>query len=130
MDTILTILLYAGGLLLIALFKSISKSGKKHTDKVPSVFGNMQNRVQTVPFMQKNPLVIKSEQEKRLRDSNVLNATRTIIQEDIPNTENHSINLDYSSNIDASEREETFILGTFDARAAIIYSEIFKRPDY
>ncbi|MCL2510636.1 MAG: hypothetical protein FWF09_01155 [Bacteroidales bacterium] len=132
MDNFYTILLYIGALLLIGLFKSISKAGKKkpvaaishtflpveeekeeHSFDYDSIFD----------FLQENSILTKNEvkSQKNKKPPSPL---------PVQNEQDRAIKKALEAPVIVAEKEPSFVFGNFDLPAAIVYSEILKRPDY
>jgi len=130
MDGIFTILLYVGALVLIGLVKSISKSGKKKPNISP-IFSAVEeektedffNPRTIFDFLQENssPPPIEKEHLKTKSIDPFLNPQ---------NEGGRSTKVNPDSPISLAEKESSFIFGDFNLPAAIVYSEILKRPDY
>ena len=131
MDGILTILLYVGALVLIGLIKSISKAGKKKPIPVISAFSTVEeekeddifNSRSFFDFLQENPVPppIEIKPKKNKEPQPFLNPQ---------NEGGRSTKTPLNTHITSAEKEESFIFGEFNLPAAIVYSEILKRPDY
>ena len=130
MDNFYTILLYIGALLLIGLVKSINKASKKKST-VNHFFSPVADKKEDVStdfssifdFLQENPILPKIETKptKTKKPFTVLS---------VQSEEDRTIKKGAEQHTILSEKEETFIFGDFDLPAAIIYSEILKRPNY
>jgi hypothetical protein len=130
MDNFYTILLYIGALLLIGLVKSISKAGKKKP-AANRIFSAVEEKKEDVSadfksifdFLQDNPVLPKVE------------AKPPKIKKQLPalpiqNEADRVIKREAKGHVILAEKEDAFIFGDFDLPAAIVYSEILKRPNY
>ena len=131
MDNFYTILLYIGALLLIGLIKSISGAGKKKTAAINHSFSPIEEKKEDGPydfntifdFLQETPVLPKNEAKpQKIKTSppplHVQNERDRAMKK----------GSDIADSFD--EKEEPFIFGKFDLPAAIVYSEILKRPNY
>jgi len=131
MDNFYTILLYIGAILLIGLFKSISKSRKKKPAAVNRTFSPIEEKKEDVPFdfnsvfgfLQENPVLPKTE-AKPHKNRTPLSAVP------VQNEQDRTMKRGSEMAISPPEKEGSFIFGEFDLPAAIVYSEILKRPNY
>jgi len=132
MDNFYTILLYIGALLLIGLVKSISGAGKKKLAVVNQrAFSAVEEEKKEdsfdydsiFDFLQENPVFPKTEAKpsKIKKSSPVLS---------VQNEGDRTLKRGYDTTVSPAEKEEPFIFGEFDLPAAIVYSEILKRPNY
>jgi len=132
MDNFYTILLYVGALLLIGLIKSISGAGKKKPAvAVPRSFSALEEEKQEeifdydsiFGFLQENSVSPKIETKisKNKKPSAVLSAQ---------NERDRAMKKSVDTPVPPVEREGSFVFGEFDLPAAIVYSEILKRPNY
>jgi hypothetical protein len=131
MDNFYTILLYVGALLLIGLVRSIGKAGKKKPATVNRSFSAVEEKKEEVSFdfhsifdfVQETPVLPKTE-AKPPKIKKSLPAVYVQNEEDI------AIKRGSELSITLDEKEESFIFGDFNLPAAIVYSEILKRPNY
>jgi hypothetical protein len=132
MDNFYTILLYVGALLLIGLVKSISRAGKKNPAPVANrSFSTVEEEKTEVPydfnsmldFLQENPVLPKTEVKppKIKKPPPVL---------PIQDEEDRVIKKSAEMSTKIDKKETSFIFGDFDLPAAVVYSEILKRPNY
>jgi hypothetical protein len=132
MDNFYTILLYVGALLLIGLVKSISGAGKKKpavaTNRSFSTVEEEKTEASfdfnsMLDFLQENPVLPKTETKppKIKKPLPVL---------PIQNEEDRVIMKSADMSVTLAEKEASFIFGDFDLPAAVVYSEILKRPNY
>jgi len=130
MDGILTILLYVGALVLIGLVKSISKAGKKKSPVVPVFSADEEEKEEyffnsrsIFDYLQENPVPSPIETQP----------TKTNEPQPFLSTQNEggrSTKTIPDTHVAAAEKRGGFIFGEFNLPAAIVYSEILKRPDY
>jgi len=131
MDNFYTILLYIGALVLIGLVKSINKAGKRKSVATNRTFSVVEETKaeenagfnSIFNFLQEEPVLPKIEEKPR---KNRAPSSALSVQ----NEAYKPIKKSSDTSVARAEKEETFILGTFDLPAAIVYSEILKRPDY
>ena len=132
MDNFYTILLYIGALLLIGLVKSISGAGKKKLAAVNQrSFSAVEEEKKEdsfdydsiFDFLQENPVFPKTE----AKPSKIKKPAQGL---SVQNEGDRAIKRDADTAVSPTEKEGSFILGEFDLPAAIVYSEILKRPDY
>ena len=131
MDSFYTILLYIGALVLIGLVKSISKAGKKRpvaTNRTFSAFEEAKEEENAdfnsiFNFLQEEPVLPKIE--KKPKKNRALSPALSV-----QNEAYKPIKTSSDTSATRAEKEETFIFGKFDLPAAIVYSEILKKPDY
>jgi len=131
MDSFYTILLYIGALVLIGLVKSISRAGKKKPVAPNRTFFAVEEKkeeeffdVNTIfNFSQVEPVLPKTEAKpKKSKEPSPLLS--------IQNEAHKPLKKALDTHVALAEKEESFIFGKFDLPAAIVYSEILKRPDY
>ena len=132
MDSFYTILLYIGAIVLIGLVKSISKAGKKkpavvnqHTfsaveEKKDEEFVDINSFLN---FLQENSISPKIDAKPK-------KSRKPLLVVPVQNEQNMPIETSSDSPIFRSEKDKSFIFGEFDLPAAIVYSEILKRPNY
>ena len=131
MDSFLTILLYIGALVLIGLVKSISKAGKRRPVAINRTFSVVEETKEEEKldfnsifnFLQDEPVLPKNEgkPKKTKRLSPALS---------VQNEAYKPIKRVEDALVAHAEKEESFIFGDFNLPAAIVYSEVLKRPDY
>lgn len=127
-SNIITILVYIGILLLVGVAKSIGRAGKNKNKPAaqPEV-----RRLLTPE--QDAPPQFSSQQ----RDNSVVNRAEKSAGNINAVAERNMMAGDFYKEINAPANapsheggEKEFVLEEFDLRSAIIYSEIFRRPDY
>ena len=131
MDNFRTILLYIGALVLIGLVKSIGKAGKKKSVATNHPFSAVEETKKEenfdfdtmFNFLQDNPVSPKIEAKPK---KNKKLSPVVVVQ----NEEDRYIKQASDTPVALAEKEESFIFGNFDLPAAIVYSEVLKRPDY
>jgi hypothetical protein len=131
MDNFYTILLYVGALLLIGLVKSISGAGKKKPAAVNRTFSAVEEKKEEVSydfnsmlgFLQESSVLTKIEKKPQK-----IKKQLPVIP--IQNEEDRTIKKDSETPATLVEKETSFIFEDFNLPAAIVYSEILKRPDY
>jgi len=131
MDSFLTILLYIGALVLIGLVKSISKAGKKKPAVANRTFSAVEEKKEEESFdvnsffnfLQEAPVLPKTEE--RPRKNKKLSPVLSV-----QNEAYKPIKKVEDTPVAHAEKEESFIFGNFNLPAAIVYSEVLKRPDY
>jgi hypothetical protein len=131
MDSIFTILLYVGALVLIGLVKSIGKAGKKKSAMATPMFSVVEEEKREESFdfnsifnfLQENPVSPQNEVKPRK-----IKEAKSIVS--AHSERDMLVKKSSDTHIALAERDDFFIFGDFNLPAAIVYSEILKRPDY
>lgn len=126
MDSLITILIYVGAFILIAVAKSIGGSAKKKGRP-----GHSHSEYAGATDATGDDLPYQKETDDYARYLQNIDTAMPHIEADYLFEEGERVFLAGTEEKGRYPEEETgFILDDFDLKSAIIYSEILKRPDY
>lgn len=136
-DSILTILFYIGIIVLVSISKFFSKSLKNSKKEVAFSEKNDVKIIENEDVNNESPMdyFLKKENKKRDVFSRKKSSKEDFSGEGVSafmpiNNSQNDITESTHYSIDESKESIMPLLANFDARAAILYSEILKRPEY